>query len=123
MRVPIAHALAHPERIASGARPLELATLKTLSFEQPDHQRFPCLGLAYQALKAGGSAPAVLNAANEVAVQAFLAGRIPFTAIAAVIADTLGSVRAAPADSLAQVLEADAAARRKAGERILRQAA
>jgi 1-deoxy-D-xylulose-5-phosphate reductoisomerase len=123
MRVPIAHALAHPERIASGARPLELATLKTLSFEQPDHQRFPCLGLAYQALKAGGSAPAVLNAANEVAVEAFLAGRIPFTAIAAVIADTLGSVRAAPADSLGQVLEADASARRKAGERILRQAA
>jgi 1-deoxy-D-xylulose-5-phosphate reductoisomerase len=123
MRVPIAHALAHPERIASGARPLELATLKTLSFEQPDHQRFPCLELAYQALKAGGSAPAVLNAANEVAVEAFLAGRIPFTAIAAVIADTLGSVRATPADSLAQVLEADAAARRKAGDRILRQAA
>jgi 1-deoxy-D-xylulose-5-phosphate reductoisomerase len=124
MRVPIAHALAHPQRIASGARPLELATLKSLSFEQPDHQRFPCLRLAYDALRAGGTAPAILNAANEVAVEAFLAGRIPFTAIPAVIADTLSGIGATAADSLAQVLEADAAARRAAGERVLlRQAA
>ena len=124
MRVPIAHALAHPQRIASGARPLELATLKGLSFEQPDHQRFPCLGLAYDALRAGGTAPAILNAANEVAVEAFLAGRIPFTAIPAVIADTLSGIARTAADSLAQVLEADAAARRAASERILlRQAA
>ncbi len=124
MRVPIAHALAHPERIASGARPLDLATMKSLSFERPDHQRFPCLGLAYEALREAGTAPAVLNAANEVAVEAFLAGRIPFTAIPAVIEDTLAGIGAAPADSLAQVLEADAAARRRAGERIqLRQAA
>jgi 1-deoxy-D-xylulose-5-phosphate reductoisomerase len=124
MRVPIAHALAHPERIASGARPLDLAALKSLSFERPDQQRFPCLRLAYDALRAGGSAPAVLNAANEVAVEAFLAGRIPFTAIAAVIEDTVASVATAAADSLEQVLEADASARRKAGERVqLRQAA
>src|SRR5512134_4124875 len=68
MRVPIAHALAYPERIASGARPLDLAAMKSLSFERPDHQRFPCLRLACQAMRAGGTAPAVLNAANEVAV-------------------------------------------------------
>jgi 1-deoxy-D-xylulose-5-phosphate reductoisomerase len=124
MRVPIAHALAYPERIASGARPLDLAAMKNLSFERPDHQRFPCLRLAHEAMRAGGTAPAVLNAANEVAVQAFLAGRIPFTAIASVIEDTLHGVGTTPADSLAEVLAADSVARRKAGERILlRQAA
>jgi 1-deoxy-D-xylulose-5-phosphate reductoisomerase len=119
MRVPIAHALAHPERIASGARPLDLALIKNLSFERPDHQRFPCLQLAYEALRAGGTAPAVLNAANEIAVEAFLAGRLPFTAIPCVIEGTLQSIGSSPAESLSQVLEADAAARRKAGERIL----
>ncbi len=119
MRVPIAHALAHPERIASGARPLDLAAMKTLSFEQPDRQRFPCLQLAYDALRAGGTAPAVLNAANEVAVAAFLAGRLPFTAIPAVIEGTLRSIGSTQADSLAQILEADVQARAKAGERVL----
>jgi 1-deoxy-D-xylulose-5-phosphate reductoisomerase len=119
MRVPIAHALAHPERIASGARPLDLAAMKNLSFEQPDRQRFPCLQLAYDALRAGGTAPAVLNAANEVAVAAFLAGRLPFTAIPAVIEGTLRSIGNAPADSLGQILEADQIARVKAGERVL----
>jgi 1-deoxy-D-xylulose-5-phosphate reductoisomerase len=119
MRVPIAHALAHPERIVSGAPPLDLAALKNLSFERPDHQRFPCLQLAYEALRAGGTAPAVLNAANEIAVEAFLAGRLPFTAIPRVIEGTLQSIGSSPAESLSQVLEADAAARRKAGERIL----
>jgi 1-deoxy-D-xylulose-5-phosphate reductoisomerase len=119
MRVPIAYALAYPERIGSGARPLDLAAMKNLSFEKPDHQRFPCLQLASAALRAGGTAPAVLNAANEVAVEAFLAGRIRFTAIAAVIEDTLNGAGAAHAGSLAEVLEADAAARRKAGERIV----
>jgi 1-deoxy-D-xylulose-5-phosphate reductoisomerase len=124
MRVPIAHALAYPERIASGAQPLDLAALGSLAFEKLDPQRFPCLQLAYGAMRAGGSAPAVLNAANEVAVEAFLARRIPFTAIAGVIEDTLGGVAGAHAGSLAEVLEADSAARRKAGERIaLRQAA
>jgi 1-deoxy-D-xylulose-5-phosphate reductoisomerase len=124
MRVPIAYALAHPERIGSGAQPLDLANLKNLAFEKLDPQRFPCLQLAYAAMRAGGSAPAVLNAANEVAVEAFLARRIPFTAIPGVIEDTLGSVAGAHAASLAEVLEADSAARRKAGERIaLRQAA
>jgi 1-deoxy-D-xylulose-5-phosphate reductoisomerase len=124
MRVPIAHALAYPERIASGARPLDLAALKNLSFERPDHQRFPCLRLACQAMRAGGTAPAVLNAANEVAVEAFLDGRIPFTAIAAVIEDTVAGIAGGHAGSLGEVLEADALARRKASERIVvRQAA
>jgi len=124
MRVPIAYALAHPERIASGARPLDLAALKSLAFERLDPQRFPCLEFAYAALRAGGTAPAVLNAANEVAVEAFLSRRIRFTAIAAVIEDTLDAVAPAPASSLAAILEADDTARRKALERIaLREAA
>jgi 1-deoxy-D-xylulose-5-phosphate reductoisomerase len=120
MRVPIAHALAYPERIASGARPLDLTAMKDLSFERPDGQRFPCLQLAYAALRAGGTAPAVLNAANEIAVEAFLAGRLPFTAIPRVIEETLDSVRTAPASDLGAVLEADAEARISAGKRIER---
>ncbi|MDQ5848059.1 MAG: 1-deoxy-D-xylulose-5-phosphate reductoisomerase [Pseudomonadota bacterium] len=122
MRVPIAHALAFPERIESGARPLDLAAMKNLSFEPPDLQRFPCLRLAYAALRAGGTAPAVLNAANEIAVDAFLAGRLPFTGIARVIADTLDQVSARPADDIAAVMAADAQARR-AAVRVMAQAA
>jgi 1-deoxy-D-xylulose-5-phosphate reductoisomerase len=118
MRVPIAHALAHPQRIASGARPLDLAAMKNLSFERPDHQRFPCLQLAYEALSAGGTAPAVLNAANEIAVEAFLAARLPFTAIPGVIARTLQEVAISDASSLEAVMQADAQARRKALERV-----
>jgi 1-deoxy-D-xylulose-5-phosphate reductoisomerase len=120
MRVPIAHALAYPERIASGARPLDLTAMKDLSFERPDGQRFPCLQLAYAALRAGGTAPAVLNAANEIAVEAFLDGRLPFTAIPRVIEETLDSMRTAPASDLGAVLEADAEARISAGKRIER---
>ena len=118
MRVPIAHALAHPERITSGARPLDLAAMKNLSFERPDHQRFPCLPLAYAALRAGGAAPAALNAANEVAVEAFLAGRLPFTAIPGVIEGTMASMEIMQGGTLQEILESDAIARRKAGERI-----
>ena len=123
MRVPIAYALGYPERIASGARPLDLAALKELSFERPDERRFPCLRLAYRALERGGSAPAVLNAANEVAVDAFLAGRLSFTGIARVIADTLDTVPAAPAADLDAVMAADAEARRAAGAGVLAVAA
>ena len=123
MRVPIAHALAYPERVESGARSLDLSLVKTLSFEKPDLARFPCLGLAYQALRAGGTAPAVLNAANEVAVEAFLAGRLAFTGIGGVIAETLAAVAASPADDLAQVMEADARGRHEANRRILALAA
>jgi 1-deoxy-D-xylulose-5-phosphate reductoisomerase len=120
MRVPIAHVLGFPERIASGAQPLDLAALKTLSFEKPDEQRFPCLALAYTALRAGGTAAAALNAANEVAVEAFLARRLPFTAIPGVIEATLNATRPGPADDLAAVLAADAEARRLASQRVER---
>jgi 1-deoxy-D-xylulose-5-phosphate reductoisomerase len=123
MRVPIANALAHPERIESGARPLDLASMKSLTFEKPDEKRFPCLGLAYAALAAAGTAPAVLNAANEVAVDAFLAGRLPFMAIARVIEDTLDKVAAAPATDLAAVLAADQEARRVAAMHLEKVAA
>jgi 1-deoxy-D-xylulose-5-phosphate reductoisomerase len=119
MRVPIAHALAWPERIDSGAKPLDLAMIKTLSFEKPDLNRFPCLALAHAALRTGGTAPALLNAANEVAVESFLAGRLGFTGIAAVIADVLEAVPARAADDLAAVMAADEQGRRAASARIL----
>jgi len=123
MRVPIAHALAWPERIDSGAKSLDLAAIRSLSFEKPDLNRFPCLGLAYEALRAGGTAPAVLNAANEIAVEAFLARRLPFTGIAGVISSTLDAVAARAADDLESVLLADQDARRAASARILAHAA
>ena len=116
MRIPIAHALGFPERIESGATPLDLAAFGQLSFEQPDARRFPCLGLAYAALREGGSAPAVLNAANEVAVAAFLEGKLRYTAIPQVIEHALGRMPAARADSLEAVLDADRAARRTAAD-------
>ncbi|HUN69200.1 MAG TPA: 1-deoxy-D-xylulose-5-phosphate reductoisomerase [Burkholderiales bacterium] len=118
MRVPIAHALGFPERIESGATPLDLAAIGQLSFEAPDSGRFPCLGLAYAALRAGGTAPAALNAANEVAVAAFLEGRLRYTAIPQVIEHTLARMDARQADSIETVLEADRAARRTAADRI-----
>jgi 1-deoxy-D-xylulose-5-phosphate reductoisomerase len=123
MRVPIAHALAWPERIDSGANSLDLAAIRSLSFEKPDLNRFPCLGLAYEALRSGGTACAVLNAANEVAVEAFLARRLPFTGIAGVIASTLEAVAARPADDLESILLADQDARQAASARILAHAA
>ncbi|MGD9951355.1 MAG: 1-deoxy-D-xylulose-5-phosphate reductoisomerase [Burkholderiales bacterium] len=120
MRVPIAHALGFPDRIESGARRLDLGALGQLSFEPPDHGRFPCLELAYQALRAGGTAPATLNAANEIAVQSFLAGGLRFTAIAPVIEDTLARAGTEAAGSLEQILAADALARRLAVEAVAR---
>jgi 1-deoxy-D-xylulose-5-phosphate reductoisomerase len=116
MRVPIAHALGFPDRIESGATPLDLAAIGQLSFERPDAQRFPCLKLAYAALRAGGTASAVLNAANEVAVAAFLEGRLRYTAIPQVIEHALGRVPATRADALDGVLEADRNARRAAAD-------
>jgi 1-deoxy-D-xylulose-5-phosphate reductoisomerase len=123
MRVPIAHALAHPERIESGVKSLDLALLRSLTFEKPDEARFPCLPLAYAALRAGGTAATILNAANEIAVEAFLAARLPFTAIARVIGDTLAALPARPAAALDEILGADDQARRFASARILAQAA
>ncbi len=112
MRVPIAHALAWPQRHRSGARTLSLFDVARLDFEPPDRDRFPCLDLAYRALAAGGTAGAVLNAANEVAVEAFLDGRLGFASIPAVVAATLEALPAGAADSLDAILAADAAARR-----------
>jgi 1-deoxy-D-xylulose-5-phosphate reductoisomerase len=123
MRVPIAHALGYPERIASGATPLDLTAMKQLSFERPDERRFPCLRLAYAALERGGTASAVLNAANEVAVEAFLAGRLPFTGIARVIAETLDAVAATDGTSLEHVMLADEQSRRAAVSRLEARAA
>lgn len=120
MRVPIAHALGFPDRIVSGASPLDLGAIGQLSFERPDLERFPCLALAYAALRAGGSAAAVLNAANEVAVESFLAGRLRFTRIPEVIRTTLESVPTGPAGDLASVLDADARARAAASSTVAR---
>ena len=116
MRTPIAQALALPERIDSGVPPLELAKLAGLSFEEPDPTRFPALPLAYAALAAAGTAPAILNAANEVAVAAFLGGAIRFTDIAAACAATLARVPVRPATSFDDALAADDEARRVAAD-------
>ncbi|MDO8959811.1 MAG: 1-deoxy-D-xylulose-5-phosphate reductoisomerase [Rhodocyclaceae bacterium] len=123
MRTPIAYALAWPERIAAGVAPLDLPAIARLSFEQPDFVRFPCLALAYRALSAGGNAATVLNAANEVAVAAFLDGRIPFLAIAEIIAATLDAVPVRPMPDLAAILAEDAEARAVAIALLERQAA
>jgi 1-deoxy-D-xylulose-5-phosphate reductoisomerase len=114
MRTPIAQALAWPERIASGVQSLNMSQIGRLEFEPPDHVRFPSLGLARAAARAGGTAPAVLNAANEVAVQAFLDRRLNFTAIATVIDKVLQRLDSSPVKALDDVLDADAAARRLA---------
>ncbi|MDZ7749526.1 MAG: 1-deoxy-D-xylulose-5-phosphate reductoisomerase [Halofilum sp. (in: g-proteobacteria)] len=123
MRTPIAHALAWPERIGSGVAALDVAALAGLEFEPPDTARFPALRLALEAARAGGTAGAVLNAANEVAVERFLAGRLPFPAIAAVIEATLERAdEGGDAASLEGVLAADAGARALATEEADRMA-
>jgi 1-deoxy-D-xylulose-5-phosphate reductoisomerase len=118
MRTPIAQALAYPERIDAGVPSLDLSRLAALTFEAPDLARFPCLQLAFDAMAADGTAPAALNAANEVAVAAFLDGRIRFTDIYAVCADTLAAVPNARVGSLDDALAADRQARRFAGDWI-----
>lgn len=111
MRTPIAHALAWPERIASGVAPLDLFATARLDFEAPDTERFPCLRLAYEALRQGGTAPAILNAANEIAVEAFLQGRLPFLHIPRLIEQALTNITSRAISSLQDVVEADAAGR------------
>lgn len=112
MRTPIAQALAHPERIDSGVAPLDLVSIARLEFEAPDAQRFPCLRLAREALDAGGAAPCVLNAANEIAVAAFLGREIRFTDIAAVTEDVLHAIGDRPAgDAIEEVFAIDEEAR------------
>jgi len=120
MRTPIAHALGWPERIEAGVDRLNLAQMNDLSFEEPDLQRFPCLGLAFGAMRRGDSAPAVLNAANEVAVERFLQGRLGFDRIPRLVEDVLDRVAIVPLASLDEVLEQDLAARRVANERALK---
>jgi 1-deoxy-D-xylulose-5-phosphate reductoisomerase len=118
MRTPIAQALAWPERIASGVASLDLIAIAQLGFEPPDHVRFPSLGLARAAARAGGTAPTVLNAANEVAVQAFLDGRLNFVGISTVIDKVLQRLDSSPVKALSDVLDADAASRRLAASLI-----
>jgi len=119
MRTPIAHALAWPERMAAGVEPLDLARMNDLSFREPDLERFPCLGLAFAAMRRGDSAPAALNAANEVAVESFLEGRIGFDRIPRLVAEVMDRIAVVPLHSLDDVLEQDRVARRIAQEQEL----
>ncbi|MDX8385452.1 MAG: 1-deoxy-D-xylulose-5-phosphate reductoisomerase [Gallionella sp.] len=118
MRTPIAYGLAYPERIDSGVEPLDLFKVATMNFVEPDFERFPCLGLAYQALRTAGTAPAVLNAANEVVVAAFLDKKVAFLDIPRIISETLESIPVNEVNDLEDVIEADLAARRVAQQRI-----
>lgn len=118
MRTPIAHGLAWPERIAAGVAPLDLTQLAGLSFSEPNFAQFPCLSLAFTAAKAGGTAPAVLNAANEVAVAAFLNTGLPYLKIAEVVAHCLDTLPQTSANSLEVILEADTRARQVANQCI-----
>ncbi|MDH3970597.1 MAG: 1-deoxy-D-xylulose-5-phosphate reductoisomerase [Gammaproteobacteria bacterium] len=118
MRIPISHALGWPERIESGARRLDLMAVENLQFEAPDKAHYPCLELATTAWRSGGTAPAILNAANEVAVQAFLDERIAFTAIAQVVEQALEQCALHVADRLDTILADDAHARAVANEYI-----
>jgi 1-deoxy-D-xylulose-5-phosphate reductoisomerase len=120
MRTPIAYGLAYPERIDSGVAALDLFKVANLSFVAPDFERFPCLGLAYQALRTAGTAPAILNAANEIVVAAFLENRISFLDIPRVISAVLDYLPVCPVTCLDDVLTADAQARRAADMEISR---
>jgi len=116
MKAPIAYALSYPERVATGVKPLDLTALSGLTFFRPDVKRFPCLGLAYRALAEGESMPAVMNAANEVAVEAFLQGKIGFTGIAGLIEKVMDNHRPHDLGSIADVLAVDLWSRTKTRE-------
>lgn len=120
MRTPIAQALAFPERIDAGVSSLDLFRVGALTFEKPDFERFPALRLAFDALRKGGNAPAVLNAANEMAVAAFLEGRLPFLYITAAIEETLAGVQLDAPATLDDVIAADALARVRAAQVVSR---
>jgi 1-deoxy-D-xylulose-5-phosphate reductoisomerase len=120
MRTPIAHALSWPKRIKSGVPSLDLCRLARLDFQAPDLGRFPCLDLAFSAMAAGGTASTVLNAANEVAVRAFLERRLLFTDIPRVIEATLEDVPVRDALSLEAILESDSRGRRTAWQKVQR---
>lgn len=119
MRTPIAHALAWPQRMKSGVEPLDIFKVAQLDFETPDFERFPCLNLAYEALRAGGTAPTILNAANEIAVEAFLDKRLPYNGISQLIDDALQSINMQPVDSLDIVIEADIITRKHVNKHLL----
>ena len=118
MRTPIAYTLAWPRRMAVAGERLDLAAIGNLSFEAPDPGRFPTLRIARESLDAGGGAPTVLNAANEVAVEAFLAGQLGFLDIARVVENTLEAMPARPPSSITEVLELDREARRRASATV-----
>ncbi|MBN8922320.1 MAG: 1-deoxy-D-xylulose-5-phosphate reductoisomerase [Rhodanobacter sp. 68-29] len=120
MRTAIAHALAWPDRVESGVTPLNLATCGALEFEAPDLDTFRCLALAFQALRAGGDAPAILNAANEVAVEAFLAGALPFLAIAEVVEGVLAELPPQAVVDVESLVARDGEARAAARRLLLR---
>jgi len=116
MRTPIAHTLAWPGRIEAGVKRLNLAQMNDLSFEKPDLERFPCLGLAFEAMRSGASAPVTLNAANEVAVDAFLEGKIGFDRIPHLVAEVMERIALSAVESLEDVLEQDQQARQSANQ-------
>src|SRR4029079_12164351 len=118
MRVPIAYALTYPVRRSTSARQLDLTEAFALTFEPPDSETFRCLALARAAGETGGTAPCVLNAANEEAVAAFLDGRVGFLDIAALVADALDPIPVVPADDIEAVRQADAAARAAVADRL-----
>ncbi len=118
MRTPIAHALAWPERIESGVASLDLIATARLDFSAPDYQRFPCLALAETAAKTAGTAPAILNAANEVAVEAFLNRQLGFNQIAEVIAGVMEKSSITEPSDLSHVQFADQQARQMAGQLV-----
>jgi len=111
MRTPIAYGLAWPDRIAAGVAPLSLTQMANLSFSEPDLARFPCLSLAFAAAQTGGTAPAVLNAANEIAVAAFLDEGLPYLQIPVVVEKALNAIATCKSDSLDAILQVDAQAR------------
>jgi 1-deoxy-D-xylulose-5-phosphate reductoisomerase len=116
MKAPIAYALSYPERVSTGVKPLDLTSLPPLTFLKPDMDKFRCLGLAYRAISAGESMPAVMNAANEIAVEAFLEGRIGFVQIAEIIERTMNAHSASALSSIDEVLKADLWGRETARE-------
>ena len=119
MRTPIAHAMAFPDRVDAGVAPLDFMEISQLTFDRPSKERYPCLALASEAMKQGGNSPTRLNAANEVAVQAFLDEKLGFTQIAELIQQTLTSTEYAEVSSLEAVLAADKEARERAQQLVV----
>lgn len=120
MRGPIGYAMGYPHRLDYRAQPMDFAAFSQLTFQAPDLKRYPCLGLALEAIRAGGTAPVTLNGANEAAVAAFLAGRIPFGAIAETVEKTLNRIETAPVRSIEDVYAADALARKTAEQFLVK---